>query len=155
MVIEQGEKVRNFLENASETITEEQLEKLLVVKEPRLPKSIRRYIQRLKQAGYWEVAMGFRAEEMKKAKKKRGIETREERARKELFRTIRQIIETDDPQVEVEGELKAIWLLDVSGAINQEERLQELRDLLDSKAPELQAFLAENMIRIREQTTRI
>lgn len=155
MSIEQGEKINDSFENASETVTKEQLERLLAVKDPELPSSIKKYIRRLKEADRWDIAMGVRQEEMEKAKKKRGIETREQRARKELDRTIRQILETDDPQLQAEDEVKAIWLLDISGGINQEERIQDLLSILDSKAPELKEFLEGRMFEIREQALKV
>ncbi len=152
MSVEQGEETQVIQEDLPQTLTKEELEQLLAVKEPKLPKSIRRYIQRLKQVGMWDVAMGVRAQEMEKAKKKRKDKTKEQRARKELDRTIKQILETDNPQVEAENELKAIWLLDIIGGMDQEERMENLLALLDSKAPELRSFLEENMARIRDET---
>lgn len=148
MGIEQGEV--DF--SPSESL--KQLEKELGTKEPRLPSSIRKYIRALKQAGRWDEAMEIR-NRLYKQTLGRKSKTREERAEEELNRTIKQILITQDPQVQAENEAKAIWLLNVTGVINKEERMQELLALLDSKADNLKDFLEGRLGEIRDQALKI
>lgn len=132
-------------------ISLEELESLINQKEPRLPKSIRAHIRSLKAAGQWEEAMRV-AKEVREEK----LQSRQQKAEVELNRTIRKIIETNDPQVQAVEEIRAIWLLYATyfyatGIIDSDERSSELLQTLDSKSPNLSAFLEGRMADIRDE----
>lgn len=122
------------------------LEGLVATKEPRLPGSIRKYIRDLKAEGRWEEAM-----EVAQQVRERKAQKREEKAREELNRTILELLTTNDPEVEGEKEIRAIWLLEAAGVINSEERLEELLESLDTKAPQLKDFLDKRLAAIRDE----
>lgn len=122
------------------------LEGLVITKEPRLPRSIRKYIRELKAEGRWEEAM-----EIAQRVRENKLQKREEKARKELNRTILELLTTDDPEVEGEKEIRAIWLLEAAGVINSEERLEELLESLDTKAPQLKDLLEQRLVEIRDE----
>jgi hypothetical protein len=127
-------------------ITLEELEGLIEKKEPRLPKSIRIHIRNLKASGQWEQAMEI-------AERERGkkIEARRRNAELELYKSIRTILETDDPQIQGVQEIRTIWLLHASGVIDLDEKIEELTSILDSKSPDLNAYLEGRLLDIREE----
>lgn len=127
-------------------ITLEELGSLADQKELRLPKSIRAYIRRLKADGQFERAMAV-AREVRERK----LKERQQNAEKELYRSIRELLETKDPQVQAVEEIRAIWLLYASGVIDSDEKTAELLVTLDSKSPDLKAFLEGRLIDIREE----
>lgn len=122
------------------------LEKSFFEKEIGLPKSIRDYIRRLKADGQLKKALEI-SDKVRESKSRK----REERAQEELRLTIFKLLETEDSLVQGEYELKALWLLEASGIINSEERLKDLLESLDSKAPALKEHLEKRLVAIREQ----
>ncbi|MCH7730452.1 hypothetical protein IID21_02860 [Patescibacteria group bacterium] len=127
----------------------EELESLLSKKEPRLSKGIRSYIRILKQHGHFEKAMDRRKHEVGKKKA-----TRTTKAYGELHKTLRVIIETDDPQIEAENELRAVWLMHAASILDSDERVQGIIDILDSKELPLKEYLENNLVEIREEVER-
>lgn len=117
---------------------------------PKLPKSISTYIRRLKAEGKWVEAMSVAQQEReKKGRIKR--RTRQEKAREELNKTVRELLETNDPEIEAVMEIRGIWLLEAAELINPEERLMELLESIDTKAPQLKTFIEGRLVRIREE----
>lgn len=130
-------------------ISLEELEKLMVKKETRLPKSIRAHIRNLKASGLWKQAMEIA--ERERGKKIEKIKARERSAEQELHRSIRTILETDDPQIQAVEEIRSIWLLQASGVINSDEKVEELIEILDSRSSDLKAYLEGRLPDIREE----
>lgn len=123
------------------------LERLVTQKEPRLPQGIRKYITRLKAEGQWEKAM-----EVAREAKEQKFKIREGISEVDLLHlTIRQILETDDPTTQAEQEVRAIWLLYATGVIGSKEKTDELLATLDSKSPDLKAFLEGRLSDIRDE----
>lgn len=128
-------------------ITLEELEQLLEKKKLRLPKSIRAHIRTLKSEGRWEQAMRIAAIEREKKEKK--IEVKRRSAERELYQSIGLLLETEDPQIQGVEEIRAIWLLHASGVIDSDEKTKELIDILDSRTPDLKAYLERRLLDIR------
>lgn len=128
----------------------EELERLFGQKEQSLPKSVSAYIRRLKAEGRLEEAK-LVAQQVRERKE----QTREKKATEELDRTISKLLKTDKPQEEGKLEIRAIWLLEAAGVILPAERGQELVEILDSKAPELQAVLENQLAKIRDEVKRL
>lgn len=128
-------------------MTPEQIDydRLIAAKETRLPKGLRIYVRRLKE---WEVWDKVKAD---KVVEKRTAPSREERARKELHRTISLLLQADDPKVEARLEIKSIWLMQAAGVINSAERMEDIIESIDSKAPQLKAFLEGKLAAIRDE----
>ncbi len=122
------------------------LEKLIDQKEPRLPKGIRRYIRGLKAEGKLVEAMKVTEHE----RKKKGL-TREQKAKAELKQTIGKMIQTEDLKIEATEEVRAIWLLHATGEITAEEKTTELLETIDSKPPDIQAYLTPRLSGIRDE----
>lgn len=128
------------------TVEQKELGSLKDQREQRLPKSIRTYIRRLKADGQFEKAMAV-AQEVRGRKLQAG----QQNAERELYRSVRELLETEDPQVQAVEEIRAIWLLYASGVIDSDEKTAELLVTLDSKSPDLKAFLEGRLIDIRKE----
>lgn len=128
-----------------------ELEDSFEKKEKQLPGSIASYIRTLKRTERFAEAMLEREQAIEKRRRL----TRPQRAAEKLNDTIKELLETNDPRVQSTCEVKAIWLLNVAGVIDNQHRLEELRDTLDSKAPELKTFLDDRLVQIREESVRI
>lgn len=128
------------------TVEQKELGSLKDQRERRLPKSIRTYIRRLKADGQFEKAMAV-AQEVRERK----LQARQQNAERELYRSVRELLETEDPQVQAVEEIRAIWLLYASGVIDSDEKTAELLVTLDSKSPDLKAFLEGRLTDIREE----
>lgn len=128
-----------------------ELEKSFVKKEKQLPNSIASYIRRLKQSEKFGEAMLEREREIEKRRRM----TRPQRASEKLNDTIKLLLETNDLQIQSVCEVKAIWLLNVAGVIDDGQRLKDLRDLLDSQAPELKTFLDDRLAQIRGESLKV
>ncbi|MFZ5933101.1 MAG: hypothetical protein ACOYT7_03465 [Patescibacteria group bacterium] len=127
------------------------LERSFEKKEKQLPHSIAVYITRLKQSERFEEAMFEREQAIEKRRRL----TRPQRAAEKLNDTIKLLLETNDPQVQAVCEVRAIWLLNVAGVIDDRQKLEDLRATLDSKGPELKAFLDDRLVQIREESLRV
>lgn len=121
---------------------------LLRDKEPRLAKGIRAYIRALKRSGNFEQAIRDEAVREK-------ITTKRDKAVHELNQTIRGIIETEDPLVQAESEVRAIWLMSSVNILNSDERIQNILEVLDSKETELKEQLESNLPTIRKEVESI
>lgn len=119
-------------------------------KGPRLAPSIRRHIRHLKSQGKLELALSISTTERER-KAQMAEEMMQSRARNELRKTTRALLETDDPQIEAEQEIRAIWLLAVCGELNSQERTEELIQALNTKAPTLQAVIEGKLPEIRDE----
>lgn len=128
-----------------------ELERSFKKKEEQLPNSIASYIRRLKQSEKFGEAMLEREREIEKRRRM----TRPQRAAEKLNDTIKLLLETNDLQIQSACEVKAIWLLNIAGVIDDRQKLQDLRDLLDSKAPELRAFLDDRLVQIRDESLKV
>lgn len=115
-----------------------------------LAPSIRRHIRYLKSQGKLELALSISATERER-KAKKTEEKMQATARNELKKTMRALLETDDPQIEAEQEIRAIWLLAACGELNSQERTEELLQALNSKAPILQAVIEGKLPEIRDE----
>ncbi|TSC53556.1 MAG: hypothetical protein LiPW16_355, partial [Microgenomates group bacterium LiPW_16] len=125
-------------------------EGLFAKKEVTLPHSVSKYISRLKAEGRLDEAK-LVAQQVRERKE----QTREKKATEELDRTIFKLLKTDNPQELEELEIRSIWLLEAAGVILPAERGQELVEILDSKAPELQAVLENQLAKIRDEVKRL
>jgi len=128
-----------------------ELERSFEKKEEQLPNSIASYVRRLKQSEKFEEAMLEREREIEKRRRM----TRPQRAAERLNDTIKLLLETNDPQVQSVCEVRAIWLLNVAGVIDDRQKLQDLKDVLDSQAPELKAFLDDRLVQIRDEALKV
>lgn len=120
--------------------------KWVTEKEPRLPKSIREHIARLKSQGEPELASRVRraSVEEKLARKQRTMS-------EELERVIYKLLETTDERIQAEFEVRAMWLLNVTGQIDSQRRRQEITELLDSRAPHVIEYIQGRMPQIRDE----
>ncbi|MBI1864091.1 hypothetical protein HYS03_02690 [Candidatus Woesebacteria bacterium] len=123
----------------------QEIEALLQEKDPRLPKSVRRYIRDLKQAGKFEEAMRKRNDEVQKKKDKR------ERIIDELNGSVYGLAITKEPKEEIDNMAKALWLMDAARIIAPEERQAELGEIYDIAGSELEGYLQERMPQIRNE----
>lgn len=130
----------------------EVLEVSLSQKNERLPKSVRKYIRRLKEAGKWEEAMGFAQEARVKKNDRRN--PRSVRVYEVLNHTVRDILVTEDPQKQAEEEIRAVWIMFQGRLLDQNERSNELKAILDSKPPEIQKVLGPKISQIRNEVLR-
>lgn len=122
-------------------------------KQPRLASSIRRHIRHLKSQGKLGLALSISTTERER-KAQRAEELMQTRTRNELKKTMRALLVTDDPQIEAEQEIRAIWLLAACGELNSQERTEELLQALNSKAPTLQAVIEGKLPEIRDEVQR-
>lgn len=122
-----------------------ELDKKLQAKEPRLPKSIRICITRLKKSGRWDEAikLGQFTRDQKR--------TRLDYAGEELEKTLVEVICEDDPLKEASQEVKAIWLLGAVGALNVDERKAEMIDVINSVPQNIKPALEERLPAIRHE----
>jgi len=127
-------------------ISRQGLEELINQKEPRLPNGLRRHIRDLKATGQLEKVMTVTDEG-----RERKYQTRQQRAENELKLSLRKIFETEDPQIQAIEEIRAIWLLHASGTITSAEKTEALLSTLDSKAPDLKAYLEGRLLDIRDE----
>lgn len=84
-------------------------------------------------------------------KKGEKVEAKRRSAEQELYRSINVILETDDPQIQGVEEIRAIWLLHASDVISSAEKTEELLAALDSKSPDLKAYLEKRLTDIRAE----
>lgn len=122
------------------------IDQLFQKKEERLPNSIAKYIRLLKQSEKWEEAIAFR-ENFVATK----VSNRRERAEKELNQTIIELLETNDPAVQANKEVRAVWLMFAAGVLQSDERVKNILEILDSKGGELKQQLEENLPAIRDE----
>lgn len=137
MTVELGEKTPDAPEEAEKQHPEE----LLTAKELRLPVGVRRRIRRLKEQGMQEKAIGYRRGEVEKAIRKRKGKTKMQKAEEILDETIKQIVESDDPEKQGESLATATWLADFVGESTAEERAEDLSKILQEH-PELEGKLS-------------
>lgn len=135
----------------------EDLEKLWEEKDMRLPKSIRKYIRRLKNEGRLDEAELTRKKTLEAKRGKYGdpLVLKQVKARRALDRSIYNLLTTEDPEIEAELEIRTIWLLELTGEIDSSERTQELLEAIDSKAPLLREYLEERMPEIRDEVSKL
>lgn len=133
------------------------LEQLWEEKERRLPKSVRKYIQRLKNEDRLVEAKLVRAKtlEAKGAKYGHPPVLNQTKARRALDRSIYELLTSEDPHAEAELEVKIVWLLEITGEINSEERISELSQAIDSKAPFVQEYLEHRAPQIRDEMAKL
>ncbi len=123
-------------------------EVLLEKKEPRLPKSVRTYIRRLKQDGNLQQALTVRETAIKTKR------TRDQKAQDELDKTVSEMLITQNPNLEASRTVKTIWLLYATGDLTQKQRNDEINDFLNSlnnKAPEIVSYLDTVLPNIRDE----
>jgi len=122
------------------------IEDCLQKKEERLPKGIRAYIRRLKETGDWDKAVGFREDSLRK----RALD-RQGRAKRELNKTIVNLLQSDDPIEQGKDEVKAVWLMYAAGILQSDQKVSDILEILDSKAENLKRELEENLPAIRDE----
>ena len=124
----------------------DELDAKLQAKEPRLSKSIRTYIRRLKESGKWDEAVRLREAMVTRRN------TRQKLVADELHKTLAEVICTEDPVKEAAGEIKIIWLMNAANIIpTSQERNTEIIEILESRPPELQPQIEALMPRIRDE----
>lgn len=119
-------------------------------KESRLPRSLRKYIRRLKGQGQKAKA----AEVWRQAKGKqetRALLTDRDKAVQELDGAVSVILETEDPRTEAEEGVRALYLLQAAGEINEQERVSDLREVLATLEPDVREHVEGRLIDIRER----
>lgn len=121
----------------------------LKAKEPRLPKSTRAYIRKLKESGKWDEAVKYRQRIVQERRNRQDLAT------EELHKTIAEVICEENPVQEAAKEIKITWLLNAVGVIETtRERNQEILEILDSQKPEFQPQVEALMPGIRDEVTR-
>ena len=130
------------------TSCNDEFEAKLQAKDPRLPKHLRTYIRRLKQAGKIDEAIKHREHFVHQRRNKNEI------AVDELHKTIAEVICTDDPVKEAAGNIKVTWLLNVVGVIETpEERKAQILEIYESTPEHVQVVLEELMPLIRNEVS--
>lgn len=127
---------------------DQDLEVLLEKKKPRLPRGLSKKIRDLKASGQQDEAnIAYReAIEKKKPLRKEFI------ARIELYKKIDEIIESDEPHVQVERQIEAVWLMEASGLINDEQRRDNLMEIIEqSENTDLQPEVNRALITARDK----
>lgn len=125
-------------------------------KDNKLSKSVRTHIRRLKQEGRFAQALAVRKSVVSSRESRLGRQyLSQAKARGMLNGTLRELLATDDEEREAELELRAIWLLEITGEIDSEERVRELEESLDSKADQLRAYLESKLPEIRDEMVRL
>ena len=95
----------------------------------RLAKGVRKYIRRLKQSGNHKQA----DEVERQARREKRPLSRKEKASLELRRTIGEIVDDDgNPHVQVERQIKVIWLMQAAGITDSEQRRDDLNEVFDA-----------------------
>lgn len=118
-------------------------------KEPKLAHGLRDYIARLKREGRFEEAM-----RIAHAKRQEKIMARHDEAEKALQQEILAIAEAETEEDQGIHEIRAIWLVSALNTHQDnylEVRKREIEETIDSKGPNLRAFLEGNLIDIRDE----
>lgn len=125
----------------------EEILRRVTEKEPRLGRGLRIYIARLKKEGRFEEALRIAY-----TRRQEKITGRYGEAEKALGVGILGIIDDqNDENAKALHELRAIWLVAAMGILNRDARVAEIEDLLDSKGPNLRAFLEGKLLGIRDE----
>lgn len=143
--------------NAERYITKEELlektEELLNMRPTKLPQSVAKEIRRMKQDGRLSEAYARRAAFIREKSEKRVLARLDD----ELGDTMLDIIENQDAPFaadHIRRIVKAVWLLDLKGFITAEERLEDLRNVLDEH-PKVVEELGGELRQIREEAEAI
>lgn len=125
-----------------------QLDADLARKSPRLSKRLRAGIRRMKQSGELDRA----AEIAREARKRRGGPTIQELARFRLFRTANEILDGDQPEMLVEKQIEAVWLMKASGMLNYGEKTDELLQIIEaSQEAGLDQVVGNKLTEVRDK----
>jgi len=128
------------------TSCNDEFEAKLEAKDSRLPKHLRTYIRRLKQAGKIDEALKYREHFIHQRRNKQEI------AVDELHKTIAEVICTDDPVKEAAGNIKITWLLNAVGVIETpEERKAQILEIFETAPKHIQEVLEPMMPIIRNE----
>jgi len=121
------------------------IDRLLDNIHPKLPKGLRTYIRRLKSSGDRNAA----EEEYRKAVEK-GRLRRQDIARRELLDVVDDIFTVKDLEEQAKIQIKFTWLLQVSGVIGSEDRIEYLRDIIKS-SEEVGVDVTRPLVEVRDR----
>lgn len=140
-------------------ISRQDLEQVYTYREPRLSKSVRSHVRRLKKQGRFPEAIMI-AQAARQDKDGRKLHSIEE----EINRNVRIILQSDDSKERTIAEIKAIWLYHMTEQMEKEmkkerksqyevvkERWNEILETLNSQAPDIQAYVKGQFQAIREE----
>lgn len=116
----------------------------------RPPRAIRRYIRDLKSQDQRDKAEEvYQQHVQRKHPVRKALE-----ARRMLYKKIDELLESGDERAEVKTQVEIVWLMDASGLIDDEERRQNLIEIIenskDSKInPEINKIMKESRDRLQ------
>jgi hypothetical protein len=116
------------------------------------PRAIRSHIRELKSQDKRKEAEAIYQEHVER---KRPVRKAFE-ARRMLYRKIDELFDSEDEKKEIEKQIEIIWLMDASGFINDEERRENLIEIIENtKNSKFHSEINEIMIESRDRLQRL